>query len=30
MKNAAPNLKRFSIAVLMNIFYQILGGNMIL
>ncbi|KAH7268837.1 general substrate transporter [Fusarium solani] len=26
----APNLKRFSIAVLMNIFYQILGGNMIL
>ncbi|KAG5800901.1 hypothetical protein H9Q69_000028 [Fusarium xylarioides] len=26
----APNLKRFSIAVLMNVFYQILGGNMIL
>ncbi|KAH6952456.1 general substrate transporter [Ilyonectria sp. MPI-CAGE-AT-0026] len=26
----APNLKRFTIAVLMNIFYQILGGNMIL
>ncbi|EEU36792.1 uncharacterized protein NECHADRAFT_14381, partial [Fusarium vanettenii 77-13-4] len=26
----APNLKRFGIAVLMNIFYQILGGNMIL
>ncbi|KAM5343937.1 hypothetical protein ACJ41O_012474 [Fusarium nematophilum] len=25
-----PNLKRFAIAVLMNIFYQILGGNMIL
>ncbi|KAK7425530.1 hypothetical protein QQZ08_007971 [Neonectria magnoliae] len=25
-----PNLKRFTIAVLMNIFYQILGGNMIL
>ncbi|KAK2595677.1 hypothetical protein N8I77_002877 [Diaporthe amygdali] len=25
-----PNLKRFGIAVLMNIFYQILGGNMIL
>ncbi|KXH63569.1 hypothetical protein CSAL01_06214 [Colletotrichum salicis] len=26
----APNLKRFTIAVLTNIFYQILGGNMIL
>ncbi|KAH7213208.1 major facilitator superfamily domain-containing protein [Fusarium oxysporum] len=25
-----PNLKRFSISVLVNIFYQILGGNMIL
>ncbi|KAH8768966.1 general substrate transporter [Diaporthe sp. PMI_573] len=25
-----PNLRRFGIAVLMNIFYQILGGNMIL
>ncbi|KAK7460216.1 hypothetical protein Landi51_00464 [Colletotrichum acutatum] len=26
----SPNLKRFTIAVLTNIFYQILGGNMIL
>ncbi|KAJ3538186.1 hypothetical protein NM208_g6018 [Fusarium decemcellulare] len=29
-KQTAPNLRRFTIAVFMNIFYQILGGNMIL